>query len=280
MQTFARDGLVFDVRDEGPEDGEVALLLHGFPQDSTCWDGVVAPLHEAGYRTLAPDQRGYSPRAMPARAKAYKQAELVADAVALLDAAGVEKANVVGHDWGGFVAWAFASEHPERTSSVTSLSTPHPGAFVEVALKSTQMFKSWYMGFFQLPKVSEAILRPGGPAWNALATGLPTHQAQHYAEHMKSPGALTAALNWYRAMPRDLVRPSMKTHRIQVPSMYLWGERDPALGRAAAEATADFIASDYTFEVLDGVGHWVPETAPDLVSKSLLSFWGGLEDAS
>ena len=277
MQTFTRDGLIFDVRDEGPENGEVVVLLHGFPQDSTSWNELVAPLHEAGYRTLAPDQRGYSPRARPKGAKAYKQGELVADAVALLDAAAAPKAHIVGHDWGGFVAWAFASEHPERTRSVTSLSTPHPGAFAGVALNSTQMLKSWYMGLFQVPKVSEAILRPGGPAWQALVRGLPTHQAEHYEENLSDPGALTAALNWYRAMPRDLTRPSLKTHRIKVPTLYLWGERDPALGRAAAEATEDFVSGDYTFKILDGVGHWVPETAPEAVEENLLPFLKGVD---
>lgn len=275
MESYARDGLVFDVRDEGHEDGVPVLFLHGFPQDSTCWDGIVEPLHAAGYRTLAPDQRGYSARARPARIRSYRQAELVEDVAELLDVAGVEKAHIVGHDWGGFVAWAFASAYPERCRTLTSLSTPHPAAFRRVALRSTQMLKSWYMGMFQVPKLSEAILRPGGPAWQAMVTGLPPHQAQHYAEHMRGSGALSAALKWYRALPRDMVRPSVPLHRIETPTLYLWGERDPALGRAAAEATADFVTGNYTFTILPRVGHWIPETVPDLVSSHLLSFWEG-----
>lgn len=273
MESFVRDGLIFDVRDEGPEDGIPVVLLHGFPQDSTCWDGVVEPLHTAGYRTLAPDQRGYSSRARPTRVKAYRQAELVEDVAELLDAAGAEKAHIVGHDWGGVVAWAFASRYPQRCRTLTSLSTPHPGALRSVALSSTQMLKSWYMGLFQMPKLSEAILRPGGPAWQALSKGLPPHQAQHYAELLSSPGALTAALDWYRALPLDMVRPSVRMHRIETPTLYLWGERDPALGRAAAQATGEFVSGSYTFTILPRVGHWIPETASGIVSTSLLSFW-------
>ena len=277
MRTFARDGYVFEVRDEGPADGTVVVLLHGFPQDSTAWDGIVGPLHGAGYRTLAPDQRGYSIGAMPKSAKAYKQAELVADVLALLDAADAKKAHIVGHDWGGSVAWSFASEHPERCLSMTSLSTPNPGAFKAVAFRSTQVLKSWYMGVFQIPKVSESILRPGGSAWRALSRGLPTHQARHYEESMSRPGALTAALNWYRALPKDIANPSLRLHRITVPVLYIWGERDPALGRAAAEATGDFVKGDYTFVALANVGHWIPETNPEVVSDEMLAFFARIE---
>lgn len=273
METYVRDGLIFDVRDEGPEDGIPVVLLHGFPQDSTCWDGVVEPLHAAGYRTLAPDQRGYSSRARPTRVRAYRQAELVEDVAELMDAAGAQKAHIVGHDFGGFVAWAFASKYPDRCLTLTSLSTPHPGAFRSVMLRSTQLLKSWYMGLFQVPRLSEAVLRPGGPAWHALTTGLPPHQAQHYAELLSSPGALSAALNWYRALPRDMIRPSVPLRRIITPTLFLWGERDPALGRAAAEATGGFVRGNYTFTILPRVGHWIPETAAETVSDSLLAFW-------
>jgi pimeloyl-ACP methyl ester carboxylesterase len=280
MDSFVRDGLIFDVRDEGPENGIAVVLLHGFPQDSTSWDSVVEPLHAAGYRTLAPDQRGYSPRARPTRIKAYRQSELVDDVAALLDAAGLDRAHVVGHDWGGIVAWAFASKYPDRCLTLTSLSTPHPGAFRSVAFSSTQLLKSWYMAMFQVPKLSEAILRPGGPAWQALVTGLPPHQAQHYAELLRGPGALSAALNWYRALPRDLVHPSVPIHRIATPTLYVWGERDPALGRAAAEATGGFVTGQYTFTILPRVGHWIPETASAKVSNALLSFWSEEVDSA
>ncbi len=273
MRSFAHDRLVFEVKDEGPEDGTPVVLLHGFPQDATCWDGIVDPLHDQGYRTLAPNQRGYSPAARPPRARDYTRAATAGDVVALLDAAGVERAHIVGHDWGGVVAWSVASAYPERVRTVTSLSTPHPGAIRAVALRSTQLLNSWYMGLFQMRWASEQMLHPGGPLWRALLKGLPKHQARHYTDRMEQPGALSAALNWYRVLPRELVRPSLRVRRIRVPALYVWGDRDPALGRAAAVATSDFVSEDYTFTILRGVGHWIPERAADQVVDSLLEFW-------
>lgn len=273
MQTFTRDGLTFDVRIGGPETGTPVLLLHGFPQDSRAWDGVRTRLHESGFRTFAPDQRGYSPGARPDGRNAYRQREVVEDAVALLDAFGLPQAHVVGHDWGGFVAWGLASEFPERCTSLTVLSTPHPGAFKSVALSSTQMLKSWYMGLFQVPGVSERLLRPNSPMWNAMCRGLPREQAEHYAERLSEPGALTAALNWYRAMPLDLRGSSLPMHRISVPTLYLWGDKDPALGKAAAEATATFVTGKYKFIPMPGVGHWVPERQPEAVHDAAVEFW-------
>ena len=273
MRSFSHDRLVFEVKDEGPEDGYPVVLLHGFPQDATCWDAIVGPLQDAGFRTLALNQRGYSPDARPRGAGNYTSAALVEDVLAMMDAAGIGSAHIVGHDWGGAVAWNLAGSHPERARTLTSLSTPHPAAFRTVALRSTQLLNSWYMGLFQLRWATEQLLHPGGPLWAALMRGLPKHQAQHYTERMRAPGALTAALNWYRAMPRELIKSTVKAGRIEVPTLYLWGDRDPALGRAAAMASADFVDADYTFVVLKGVGHWVPETAPALVVSGLLDFW-------
>lgn len=276
MRTYAHDGLVFELKDEGPEDGFPVVLLHGFPQDSTAWDAIVDPLHEQGFRTLAPNMRGYSPTARPSSAKDYVTAKTVGDVIALLDSIDAEKAHIVGHDWGGFVAWGVGSEYPDRVQTLSVLSTPHPGALKKSFVSSTQGLRSWYMGMFQIPWVSEQVIHPGGPGWNALMRGLPPHQAAHYTDRMRQPGALSAALNYYRAMPRDMIRPSLPMHRIKVPTLYVWGERDPALGRAAAEATGDYVSADYTFTILKDVGHWVPETAPDAVVEALLDRFSGL----
>ncbi|MDP4015408.1 MAG: alpha/beta hydrolase [Candidatus Nanopelagicales bacterium] len=271
MRTFARGGLVFDVRDEGPQDGIPVVLLHGFPQDSTAWDAVVPQLHEVGFRTLAPNQRGYSPRARPSSVASYRTRETAEDVIALLDAAKVEKAHVVGHNWGGAVAWAVASEWPDRVLTLTSVSTPHPAAMRSVMLSSTQAFKSWYMGLFQIPRVSEFLFSPGGPAWQAVTSGLPTHQAHHYSQRMESPGALSAALNWYRVLPREILIPSMKVGEILAPTLFVWGDQDPSFGRAATEKTAEFVTGKYLFTILPGVGHWVPETAPELLAQAVLA---------
>lgn len=275
MRAFQRGGLTFDVRDEGPADGPVVVLLHGFPQDSTAWDQVAPRLHAAGYRTLAPDLRGYSPGARPSGAGAYVQAEVVADALALLNSAEVERAHVVGHDWGGAVAWGFASTHPDRVRTLTSLSTPHPGAMRDAFLHSTQLLKSYYMALLQVPGLGEKLLEPGGPMFRALSRGLPPEKAEYYADRMRDRGARVGALNWYRGMARDMVRPSLRLRRISVPTLYVWGARDPALGRHAAEATAKFVSGEYEFRVLEHAGHWLPERAPDEVVDALLPHLAG-----
>lgn len=277
MRHFSRAGLHFDVRDEGPENGPAVLLLHGFPQDATAWDQIVTPLHDRGYRTLAPDLRGYSPGARPAGRRAYQRVELQRDSLALLDAAEVEHAHVVGHDFGGLLAWDLGANAPARVRSVTSLSTPHPAAMAWAVRHGDQALRSWYMLMIQLPRLPEYLLRPGTVAWQALTRGLPRHQAQHYAERMRQPGALTAALSWYRALPRDLKHPSTPVRRVHTPTLYLWGQRDPALGRDAAEATARYVAGPYRFVELPGVGHWLPETAAGQVTDGLLSFWDSLD---
>ncbi len=159
LDGFTRDGLHFTVDDDGPRDGDVVVLLHGFPTDRTSWRHVAPLLHAAGLRTLAPDQRGYAEGARPPGRTAYRLEELVADVLALLDAAGVERAHVVGHDWGGALAWLLAGNHPDRVASLTVLSTPHPAALSR-ALKSDgeQRRKSWYILAFQVPWLPERLL--------------------------------------------------------------------------------------------------------------------------
>ena len=158
LTSYSRSGLTFDVRDEGPADGPVVVLLHGFPQDSSSWDQLAPLLHTRGFRTVAPDQRGYSPGARPKARWAYRGSELAADTVALIDALAVGKVHLVGHDWGAAVAWQVAAERPDLLNTVTAVSVPHPLAFVKAMVTSTQGLKSWYMGAFQLPFVPEKVL--------------------------------------------------------------------------------------------------------------------------
>ncbi|WP_088284481.1 alpha/beta fold hydrolase [Kineosporia sp. A_224] len=266
MDTFERDGLRFDVRDSGPRDGTgTVLLLHGFPQDGTAFDDVVPALHEAGLRTLVPDQRGYSPGARPSARSAYAMAETALDAVALLDAAGVRRAHVVGHDWGGATAWVLAARHAERLTSLTALSTPHPAAMAWAFTHSSQVARSWYMAFFQLPRLPERYavrdLRR-----RLVDGGLPVDHATRYAERMQEPGAATGALNWYRGMPTSFRTP---TPAVAVPTTYVWGRDDFALGRAAAERTRRHVVGPYRFVELDA-GHWLPETCPEQVATVVL----------
>ena len=265
LTTFARDGLTFEVTDEGPLDGPVVVLLHGFPVDRTSWDTVAPMLHRAGLRTLAPDQRGYSPRARPAGRASYVMSELVSDVVALLDAAGVARAHVVGHDWGGGVAWSLAGSVPERVTTVTVLSTPHPGAMNRAFKTVDQARRSWYMAAFQVPWLPERML-PKGLAQGLRRSGIPAAKAEHYAARMREPGAMSAAINWYRALP--LSRGA--AHRVRIPATYVWGRHDPFLGRHAAELTAEHVVAPYEFVELDE-GHWLPELAPAAVADAVVA---------
>src|SRR3954463_14957615 len=164
MDSFRRGDLTFDVRDAGPADGTPVVLLHGFPQDSSSFDRLTPALHSAGLRTLAPDQRGYSPGARPSGRAAYRMRELTADVLALLDAAELGSAHVVGHDWGGIVGWALAAWHPERGRTLTAVSVPHPAAMARAFVTSDQALRSWYMGLFQLPVLPEQLLLAGDGA--------------------------------------------------------------------------------------------------------------------
>lgn len=158
IREVGHDGLVLSVRDEGSRSGEAVLLLHGFPQDGGCWDDVVPALHRAGLRTLAPDQRGYSPGARPDDVCDYRLERLTGDALAVLEACGVERAHVVGHDWGGALAWRLGAQHPARVMSLTVLSTPHPAALARSMGTSLQAVRSWYTLAVQVPVVPEVVL--------------------------------------------------------------------------------------------------------------------------
>lgn len=268
MDEFTRDGLVFDVTDSGPADGPVVVLLHGYPENRTSWERITPLLVEAGFRVLAPDQRGYSPRARPLKRRAYAMPELVADIDALVDASGAAKVHLVGHDWGGGVAWAYATAHPDRLHTVTSLTTPHPRAMQRSLVRSTQLLHSWYMLFFQLPRLPELAYRGSGmPMRRALQrSGLPAEVIGRYVDPLQQPGAARAAINWYRGLPFS--RPL--SGKVQVPTLYVYATKDQFLGRRAAELTRDEVAAPYRFEVLEGATHWLPEENSEVVARLLL----------
>jgi len=264
-----RGDLVFDVYDEGPVGADVFVLLHGWPADASCWAEVSRHLVRRGHRVVALDQRGYSPGARPSGRRAYRMSELVADVLALLDRLGSAPIHLVGHDWGGAVAWAVASSHPERLATVSVLSTPHPRALARSLASSPQVLRSGYVAFFQLPVVPEALLLAGGGAVARRVlerSGLDSERAATYVRRMREPGALSASLAWYRAIPLDL---GPGAGEITVPALYVWSTGDSALGRRAAELTADHVSGPYRFEVLEGVSHWIPEEVPDTVAELL-----------
>jgi pimeloyl-ACP methyl ester carboxylesterase len=272
VEHFTRNGLTFDVTDAGAPEAEAVVLLHGYPQSSASWRSISPGLVAAGYRVLAPDQRGYSPRARPLGRRAYVMTELVGDVLALADQAGVERFHLVGHDWGGAVAWALATDHADRLRTVTVLSTPHPGAFLRSAVTSGQAFRSWYMALFQIPRLPEwlTLAGDGRVALSAMRrSGLSEDRARDYLAAMREPGALTGALNWYRALPYEATA-IRDAKPVTVPTLYVWSTGDVALGRKAAELTARFVSGPYRLEILEGVSHWIPEEAPDAVVRLVL----------
>ena len=266
LSSFTRNDLTFEVDDAGPLGGETVVLLHGFPTDRTSWHSMAPLLHAAGLRTLAPDQRGYSPGARPPGRAAYRLEELLADVLALLDAAGVERAHVVGHDWGGAVAWLLAGNHPDRLASVTVLSTPHPAALSR-AWKSDrrQRLRSWYVAAFQVPWVPERVF---GALFNSVVvgTGMPPEDARRYAAHLAHAGTLAGPIDWYRASRSS----NVPAHRVSVPATYVWGSRDSFLGRAAAGLTREHVRGAYRFIELDD-NHWLPERRPEECAAAVIA---------
>lgn len=256
----------FDAVASGPPDGELVLLLHGFPQTSAEWRAQLEALGEAGYRAVAPDQRGYSPRARPVGNEWYDVRHLVADVLAMADWLGGHTFHLVGHDWGAVVAWQVAGRYPDRLRSLAAVSVPHPVAFATaLAASGDQWARSAYIGFFRQPG-SEDTLSP--EVLRALfdRSGHPG-DVEEYIHALSQPGALTAALSWYRAINLNMV---MGLGPITTPTLYVWSTDDVALGREAAEATAAHVAGPYRFEVLDGVSHWIPEEAAGELNRLLL----------
>jgi pimeloyl-ACP methyl ester carboxylesterase len=276
MEQFRRGELVFDVIDAGPADGPVVVLLHGFPEQNTMWQPVISRLTAQGYRCLAPLQRGYSPRARPTRRRDYRGDELAEDVRTLIDASGAQRVHLVGHDWGATVAWRVAQLYPDRLLTVTSMSVPHPGAFFKALVTSRQGLASWYILFFQLPRIPEWYLTRGRGTFTL--SGLVKSRAEHApalaeaeAKAMTEPGALTAALNWYRAVPLSDVRDAGR--KVTVPTLFIWSDGDIALREKGARLTRDYVLGDYRFEVLNGVSHWILDEQPETTTDLLLDWF-------
>ena len=276
MDQFRRGDLVFDLIDEGPADGPVVILLHGFPSQNIMWRRITPQLTARGYRCLAPRQRGYSPGARPTRRRDYRIDELAEDIRTLIDASGAERVHLVGHDWGGAVTWRVAQLYPDRLLTATSLSVPHPGAFSKAIMTSRQAAASWYMLFFQLPRLPEWYLLHSRRKFTF--SGMLKQRAEHAPElakaeaaAMREPGALTAALNWYRGFPLSNSRDAGRT--VKVPSMLIWSDGDEALREKGARLTGAHVRADYRLEVLRGVSHWILDEVPDRTADLLLEWF-------
>ena len=241
------------------------------------WQAVIPRLTAQGYRCLAPLQRGYSPRARPRRRRDYRIDELAEDIRALIDASGAQRVHLVGHDWGATVAWRVAQRFPDRLLTLTPMSVPHPGAFLKAMLTSRQALASWYILFFQLPRIPEWYLTRGRGTFTLAGlfearTPHAPELADAEAKAMAEPGALTAALNWYRAVPLSAAGDT--GNKVVVPTMFIWSDGDIALREKGARATGDYVVSEYRFEVLKGVSHWILDEQPDIAADLLLDWFG------
>lgn len=240
-----------------------------------CWRAQVAALAGAGYRAIAPSQRGYSPGARPDPADAanYHIDHLMDDAMAIAAASGYgeRRFHLAGHDWGGSIAWALADKYPERLASLTVLSRPHPNAFNRALLTTDaeQARRSRHHKAFLEPDAADVVLADDA-RWlreRLAANGVPADAIARHLSVLGNKPAMEAALAWYRA--RGAIRGPLGP--IRVPTLYIWGDADDTVGRTAAEGTADFVSAPFSFEVLPGVGHFAADQAPARVSALMLA---------
>lgn len=273
QQVATGPGLVFDVSVAGDPAAPLVLLLHGFGVSRHLYDAQLPALAAAGFRAVAPNQRGYSPGARPDPMDVahYDIELLIADALALADALGQQgRFHLVGHDWGGSLSWEIAARHPERLGSLTMLSRPHPGAFARaLAEDPEQPHRSrHHKAFLEADAVPKLLAKDA--AWlrtRHAAQGIPPAATAKHLSVIGNPEAMAAALAWYRA--RGTVHRPIGP--ITVPTLFVWGDADDTVGRMAAEGTKDFIAAPYRFEVLPGVGHYAPDQQPEVVNRLLLA---------
>lgn len=270
IETFMNDGLTFNVIDTGPIDGEIIVLLHGWPQTAKSWHVVSEQLNQHGYRTIAPTQRGYSPQARPSSRFSYRMSNLVGDIVALMKKIDSDAVHLVGHDWGSSVAWALAAKYPQYVKTFTSVSVPHSGAFMQSMLSSDQFFRVYYMGLFQLPKMPELMASHCPNMFKKMlqGTGLTESEVETIYTDVIDQGAFGASINWYRAM--FLLSPADMKRKVSVPTMHIWGDQDNALSRKSAELTKNFTTGFYRLEVLSGATHWIPLQNPNELSQLIL----------
>jgi pimeloyl-ACP methyl ester carboxylesterase len=260
------DGLRFEGLSAGPKSGELVLFLHGFPQFSDSWTPMLREMSSLGFHAVAVDQRGYSADACPRDIREYGRSKLVGDVVGFADFLEADQFHLVGHDWGAAVAWAFAAAHPERLKTLTALSSPHLDALSSAIMTDPeQRAKSADIQLFRAPGdfAEKYLLADDAAKLRAAYMGkLPVETVNANIQRFQKDGALTAALNWYRAMDLESA-----IGEIHAPTLYIWGDQDQALGKTAALATQKYCTGPYRFEPLAGRSHWLLEESPEEITR-------------
>jgi pimeloyl-ACP methyl ester carboxylesterase len=264
----------------GPQDGSVVLLLHGFPEFWYGWRRQIELLASAGFRVIAPDQRGYNLSSKPSGVASYALTELVSDVIAIADQLGQEKIFLAGHDWGAAVAWSATLLHPQRIAKLAVLNVPHPSVMRKfLSTRPRQLLRSWYMFFFQLPWLPEAFFsafnfRIGSRALlrSSRSGTFSAEDLAQYRAAWSQPGALTGMINWYRALFRARVKFPDKT--VRVPTRILWGERDAFLLTEMARDSLRYCTNAELFTFANAT-HWLQHEEPARVSELLIDFFRG-----
>ncbi|HEY0704220.1 MAG TPA: alpha/beta hydrolase [Candidatus Acidoferrales bacterium] len=273
-----------------PSEDRLALCLHGFPEHAYSWRYQMPLLAKFGYRVWAPNLRGYGATDSPQEISAYTIDTLVADIAALIEASGAKQVLLLAHDWGGALAWILAMRRPELINRLVILNLPHPACFQRELKRARQLRKSWYMFFFQIPKLPEYLLRRNGAALIGRMFRGSTHHPERfpddviqvYRDNALRPGGLTAMLNWYRAFFQrrreeqetqpGAARPRLP--KIEIPTLFLWGNADVALDFRCTEGTENYV-TNLTFRVFPGVSHWIQQEAPEAVNAMLQAWLAG-----
>lgn len=261
------NGLSFHVTDTG--DGPPVVLLHGFPDTSDLWRNQIAALVDAGFRCIAPDMRGRGRSGEPDAVAGYALPNMVGDVAGIMDSLGVDRAHVIGHDWGAAVAWLVASMLPERVETLTAVSVGFPGAGAPPDLEALQ--KSWYRLLFQFEGVAEQAIRRND--WRLFRELLrKATDIDRYIEIMSVPGALTAGLNWYRANlpPESFLRDARPLSPVLAPTLGVWSTGDDYLTEKPMLASAGHVTGPWRYERFEGAGHWIPLDEPERLNRLIL----------
>jgi len=278
------NGLRFHVATCGDGD-RLALCLHGFPECWYSWRHQLPQLAQLGYRVWAPDLRGYGQTDRPTQLADYAIERLLDDVAGLIDASGARSTLLVAHDWGAVIAWYFAMRQPRTLERLVIMNVPHPAVMERVIRAPRQLLRSWYVLFFQVPRVPEWVMgwdhaRAIGDAFRNMAvdkTRFPDEVLDVYRDNAAAPGALNAMVNYYRTLVRGGGAGRQRRlgyPPIDTPTLMIWGERDAALGKDTTYGT-DAYVRNLTLRYLPGVSHWVQQEAPEVVNAMLAAWLSG-----